>query len=277
MDRRTLNALVSLGGLRSARDRLGLSLGPTPAAGPQNQQVPWPSRTFRRLLIDTHVPDWDHLLADFDAADYVSTIAGAGFQSQLQTEFPCGPLPVAHQAEKKKKKKKKKNKKKYMFIIPNGVPAYAAHCSHTSVCPPALSSLSRLPRNSSLITTSRAPPRPEPRRPSATAHTAPSGFARKRTPNRRASSIGTIPSGVLFKAPASAGCGSSQMLSRKRSNRRGRFLSIISSAPRSPRGSMACRSNNAKRPTHARETFTAGRRNFTGLQSLLWVDGEASV
>lgn len=84
MDRRTFNAVVGLGGLKSVRDRLGLSLAPSPAAEPQTQQVPWPSRTFRRLLIDTHVPDWDHLLADFDAGDYVSTIAGAGFQSLLQ-------------------------------------------------------------------------------------------------------------------------------------------------------------------------------------------------
>jgi hypothetical protein len=45
----------------------------------------WPSRTFRRLLIDTHIPDWDdHLLADFDAAEYVKTVAGSGFQSLMQ-------------------------------------------------------------------------------------------------------------------------------------------------------------------------------------------------
>ena len=44
----------------------------------------WPSRTFRRLLIDTHVPDWDDLLADFDAAKYVKTVAGSGFQSLMQ-------------------------------------------------------------------------------------------------------------------------------------------------------------------------------------------------
>ena len=45
----------------------------------------WPSRTYRRLLVDTHVPDWDdRLLASFDPVDYVSTIAGAGFQSLMQ-------------------------------------------------------------------------------------------------------------------------------------------------------------------------------------------------
>ena len=44
----------------------------------------WPSRTFRRLLVDTHIPDWDDLLTDFDAADYVKTVARAGFQSLMQ-------------------------------------------------------------------------------------------------------------------------------------------------------------------------------------------------
>lgn len=84
MDRRTFNAVVSLGGLKSLGHRFGFSAGPSPAANPETPKAPWPAKTFRRLLIDTHVPDWDHLLADFDAADYVSTIAGAGFQSLLQ-------------------------------------------------------------------------------------------------------------------------------------------------------------------------------------------------
>lgn len=44
----------------------------------------WPSRTFRRLLVDTHVPDWDHLFADFNAVEYVKTVAGSGFQSLMQ-------------------------------------------------------------------------------------------------------------------------------------------------------------------------------------------------
>jgi hypothetical protein len=49
------------------------------------RKVEWPTRTYRRLLVDTHVPDWDdRLMASFDAADYVSTIAGAGFQSLMQ-------------------------------------------------------------------------------------------------------------------------------------------------------------------------------------------------
>jgi hypothetical protein len=47
--------------------------------------VAWPQGAFRRLLVDTHVPDWDpRLLASFDAAQYVATIAGARFQSVMQ-------------------------------------------------------------------------------------------------------------------------------------------------------------------------------------------------
>ena len=45
----------------------------------------WPDGAYRRMLVDTHVPDWDpHLLANFDAAEYVHTIAQAGFQSVMQ-------------------------------------------------------------------------------------------------------------------------------------------------------------------------------------------------
>jgi len=48
------------------------------------RSVDWPSRTFRRLLVDTHIPDWDDLFIDFDAAAYVKTVASAGFQSLMQ-------------------------------------------------------------------------------------------------------------------------------------------------------------------------------------------------
>ena len=38
----------------------------------------WPDETYRRSLIDMHVPDWDPmLLSKFDTADIVKTIAGA--------------------------------------------------------------------------------------------------------------------------------------------------------------------------------------------------------
>ncbi len=42
----------------------------------------WPDETYRRSLIDMHVPDWDPvLLSKFDPVDIVKAIAGAGFQS----------------------------------------------------------------------------------------------------------------------------------------------------------------------------------------------------
>ena len=100
MDRRTFNKLAGLGAVHSltARDLLATEqkLSAT-GANPETQggfhgtahiphrPVEWPSRTYRRLLVDTHVPDGDDsLLASFDAADYVSTIASAGFQSLMQ-------------------------------------------------------------------------------------------------------------------------------------------------------------------------------------------------
>ena len=84
MDRRTFNALLGLGGLGRVPKQFAMSAGEGAAGAGAAEPVKWPERTFRRLLIDTHVPDWDHLLQDFDAADYVSTIAGAGFQSLMQ-------------------------------------------------------------------------------------------------------------------------------------------------------------------------------------------------
>jgi hypothetical protein len=100
MDRRTFNTFLGLGAVHALSG--GAALGAQPAVSPIGQgtdsvsashesaQIPkravaWPAQTYRRLLVDTHVPDWDdRLLASFDAADYVSTIAGAGFQSLMQ-------------------------------------------------------------------------------------------------------------------------------------------------------------------------------------------------
>ena len=89
MDRRTFNKLASLGAM-SALNR-DMAMGSQEASAPQAtgqippRKVEWPSQTYRRLLVDTHVPDWDaNLLANFNAADYVATIAGAGFQSWAQ-------------------------------------------------------------------------------------------------------------------------------------------------------------------------------------------------
>jgi hypothetical protein len=45
------------------------------------------------LLVDTHIPDWDpRLLSEFDSADYVDTIARAGFQSLMQYAISCAGL-----------------------------------------------------------------------------------------------------------------------------------------------------------------------------------------
>ena len=49
-----------------------------------SRKVEWPSQTFRRVLVDTHVPDWDELFTEFDATAYVNTIASAGFQMVMQ-------------------------------------------------------------------------------------------------------------------------------------------------------------------------------------------------
>jgi len=100
MDRRTFNKLAGLGAVHAVRSPAGAGAQPypsavdsSPASGTEShgtahipvRAVDWPSQTYRRLLVDTHVPDWDdQLLASFDPADYVSTIAGAGFQSLMQ-------------------------------------------------------------------------------------------------------------------------------------------------------------------------------------------------
>jgi len=89
MDRRTFNKLAGFGAMSALNPVMGVggqqASSPEGAAHIPGRKVEWPSQTYRRLLIDTHVPDWDpNLLANFNAADYVATIAGAGFQSFMQ-------------------------------------------------------------------------------------------------------------------------------------------------------------------------------------------------
>ncbi|MGA9062581.1 MAG: alpha-amylase family protein [Terracidiphilus sp.] len=98
MDRRTFNKVAGLGafaalakGSQLAAEQSASCMGaeelsakPDTTAQIPTRTVEWPSQTFRRLLVDTHVPDWDDLLVDFNAAEYVATIAGAGFQSLMQ-------------------------------------------------------------------------------------------------------------------------------------------------------------------------------------------------
>jgi hypothetical protein len=99
VDRRTFNKLAGLGAAQvlsvpsaiaaarhsaEAADAAPLFASHSTAHIPA-RPVQWPVQTYRRLLVDTHVPDWDDaLLASFDPVDYVSTIAGAGFQSLMQ-------------------------------------------------------------------------------------------------------------------------------------------------------------------------------------------------
>ena len=84
MDRRTFNKLLSAGGIAGLGRGLNLNAqqGSTPPI--EKRQVKWPGETYRRLLVDTHVPDWDDLMANFDAADYVGTIARGNFQALMQ-------------------------------------------------------------------------------------------------------------------------------------------------------------------------------------------------
>jgi len=84
MDRRTFNKLLSAGGLAGFGQALNLRAVESRGEPPARPRVKWPSETYRRLLVDTHVPDWGGLLANFDTADYVGTIARAGFQALMQ-------------------------------------------------------------------------------------------------------------------------------------------------------------------------------------------------
>ena len=90
MDRRAFNKMLGLGAAYAltpgapgedaeAQEVLPHTLAPIPP-----RDVAWPGQVYRRLLVDTHVPDWDSLLTEFDARSYVNTIAAAGFQSLMQ-------------------------------------------------------------------------------------------------------------------------------------------------------------------------------------------------
>lgn len=93
MDRRTFNNLMASGvvGLGAAPGHLVQAL--QRAAGGAAPPGEWPGQVYRRLLVDNQVPDWDPmLLSRFDPADYVATIADAGFQSLMQTAISCPGL-----------------------------------------------------------------------------------------------------------------------------------------------------------------------------------------
>lgn len=66
---------------------------PSTAGKNPEERSEWPGQVYRRLLVDTHVPDWDPmLLSRFDPVDYVATIARAGFQSLMQYAISCAGL-----------------------------------------------------------------------------------------------------------------------------------------------------------------------------------------
>ncbi len=86
MNRRTFNTLVG-GGAMS----MWLPAQPGTLAEREkplvveSRPLAWPAGARRRLLVDTHVPDWDpRLLARFNASDYVAMIDAAGFQCVMQ-------------------------------------------------------------------------------------------------------------------------------------------------------------------------------------------------
>ena len=84
MHRRTFNKLIGMGTIGSLRLRSSFQEAlakPAEIGGPRGK---WPADSYRRLIVDMHVPDWDPvLLSRFDPEDYVRTIADAGFQSIL--------------------------------------------------------------------------------------------------------------------------------------------------------------------------------------------------
>ena len=99
MNRRTFNELVGLGVLGSvARPHDARALQGAAAEVPSH--IPrWPDQTFRRSLVDMHVPDWDPaLLSKFDPADIVKTIAERGFPvDDGLRQLARGPVLLAHQ------------------------------------------------------------------------------------------------------------------------------------------------------------------------------------
>jgi hypothetical protein len=89
MDRRTFNQLAGLGVLGTLMGTRKLDAELEAILQHDAAQIPslnadWPGQTYRRLLVDMHVPDWGNLLSEFDPAAYVDTIAAAGFQSLMQ-------------------------------------------------------------------------------------------------------------------------------------------------------------------------------------------------
>jgi hypothetical protein len=90
MNRRTFNKTLSLGvaglsiGIGKASSLPGSEIAASGASISTAPVSKWPY-AYRRLLVDTHVPDWDPmLLSKFDARKYVETIAKSDFDAVMQ-------------------------------------------------------------------------------------------------------------------------------------------------------------------------------------------------
>ena len=93
MNRRTFNEVMGLGVLGSVARPHAAHTEQGGAAEVQAHIPRWPDETYRRSLIDMHVPDWDPvLLSKFDPVDIVKTIADAGFQSVMPYGNSCTGL-----------------------------------------------------------------------------------------------------------------------------------------------------------------------------------------
>src|ERR1019366_3749607 len=97
MDRRTFNKLLStatLGGVTTGLDGAAQTHS-IDSASEVKFSTEWPRQVYRRLLVDTHIPDWDPLfLSRFDTAQYVDTIARAGFQQVMPYTNSCVGLAL---------------------------------------------------------------------------------------------------------------------------------------------------------------------------------------
>ena len=92
MDRRSFNKLMSAGAIGiSADPRVHAQIQQTAAVEDAMRPSRWPDQVFRRLLVDTHVPDWDPLfLSRLDPVEYVDCIARAGSTQTPARAFACG-------------------------------------------------------------------------------------------------------------------------------------------------------------------------------------------
>lgn len=94
MNRRTFTQLMTTG-LVGARTSTSSGPQQQSSASPVDLRRPtrWPDQVYRRVLVDIHIPDWHpELLSRFDPAEYVRTVAEAGFQSLMQYAISCAGL-----------------------------------------------------------------------------------------------------------------------------------------------------------------------------------------